>query len=189
VRLDVPLVGRGNLLNVLAATAVALEFRVPLATIAARAAALRPARHRGERIPLRDGVTLLDDSYNSSPSALKRTLEAIGRDRAHARRVAVLGEMLELGAFAEALHADCGRVAAAQGLGALVTVGGAPAGRMAEAARDAGLAAEAVRHVATSEEAADLLPRLVRPHDLVLVKGSRGIRTDLVVDRLVEEWR
>jgi UDP-N-acetylmuramoyl-tripeptide--D-alanyl-D-alanine ligase len=188
-RLDVPLVGRGNLLNVLAAAAVALEFDVPVETIAARAAALVPAKHRGERVRLRDGVTLLDDSYNSSPSALARTLEAVGRDRAHARRVAVLGEMLELGVFADALHAQCGRAAAAQGLAALVTVGGPAAGRLAEAARTAGLPADAVRHVATSEEAVALLPWLVRPGDLVLVKGSRGIRTDLVVERLVEEWR
>jgi UDP-N-acetylmuramoyl-tripeptide--D-alanyl-D-alanine ligase len=188
-RLEVPLVGRGNLMNVLAAAAVALEFDVPVDAIAARAAALSPAKHRGERVSLRDGVTLVDDSYNSSPTALRRTLEAMGRDRAHARRVAVLGEMLELGAFSDALHAECGRAAAAQGLAALVTVGGAPAARMAEAARDAGLPADTVHHVATSEEAADLVPSLLRPRDLVLVKGSRGIRTDLVVDRLVEEWR
>jgi UDP-N-acetylmuramoyl-tripeptide--D-alanyl-D-alanine ligase len=188
-RVEVPLVGRGNLMNVLAATAVALEFDVPMAAIAARAAALAPAKHRGERIRLRDGITLVDDSYNSSPSALKRTLEAVGRDRTHGRRVAVLGEMLELGAFAEPLHAECGRAAAAQGVAALVTVGGAAAARMAEAAREAGLAPDAVRHVATSEDAIALLPWLVRPGDLVLVKGSRGIRTDLVVERLAEEWR
>jgi UDP-N-acetylmuramoyl-tripeptide--D-alanyl-D-alanine ligase len=174
---------------VLAATAVALEFAVPIDAIASRAARLRPAKHRGERIRLRDGITLVDDSYNSSPTALTRTLEAIGRDRTHARRVAILGEMLELGAFADALHADCGRVAAAQGLSVLVTVGGQPAATMAAAAREAGMPARAVRHVPTSKDVLALLPSLVEPGDLVLVKGSRGIRTDLVVDRLREEWR
>jgi UDP-N-acetylmuramoyl-tripeptide--D-alanyl-D-alanine ligase len=187
-RVEVPLVGRGNLMNVLAAAAVALEFDVPLAAIASRAAQLRPARHRGERIRLRDGITLVDDSYNSSPTALTRTLEAIGRDRRHRRRIAVLGEMLELGAFADALHAECGRVAAAQGLSALVTVGGHAAERMADAAREAGMPAASVRHVGTSTDVLPLLPSLVEPGDLVLVKGSRGIRTDLVVGRLVEEW-
>jgi len=188
-RFEVPLVGRGNLLNVLAATAVALEFDVPLDVVAARAAALRPATHRGERVRLRDGITLLDDSYNSSPSALKRTLEAVGRDREHRRKVAVLGEMLELGAFADQLHAECGRVAADQGLSALITVGGPAAARMAEAACEAGMPADAVRHVATSEEALPLLRWLVEPRDLVVVKGSHGVRTDIVVTRLVEEWR
>jgi UDP-N-acetylmuramoyl-tripeptide--D-alanyl-D-alanine ligase len=187
-RIEVPLVGRGNLMNVLAAAAVALEFDVPLAAIVARASRLRPAKHRGERIRLRDGITLVDDSYNSSPTALTRTLEAIGRDRTHRRRVAVLGEMLELGAFADALHAECGRVAAAQGLSALVTVGGHAAERMAAAAREAGMPADSVRHVGASTDVLPLLPSLVEPGDLVLVKGSRGIRTDLVVARLLEEW-
>ena len=188
-RVDVPLVGRGNLMNVLAATAVALEFAVPLDAVAGRAATLRPAKHRGERIALRDGITLVDDSYNSSPSALLRTLEAIGRDRAHTRRIAVLGEMLELGDFADDLHAECGRAAAAQGLAALVTVGGAAAERMAASAREAGMPPGSVRHVGTSEDVLPLLSSLLSPGDLVLVKGSRGIRTDLVVERLVEEWR
>ncbi len=186
---DVPLIGRGNLMNVLAATAVALEFDVPLEAVATRAGALRPAKHRGERVSLRDGITLVDDSYNSSPSALVRTLEAVGGDRTHSRRVAVLGEMLELGAFAGDLHAECGRVAAAQGLATLVTVGGPAAERMAAAAREAGMRADAVHHVPTSEDVLPLLPALIAPGDLVLVKGSRGIRTDVVVERLLEEWR
>lgn len=186
---DVPLVGRGNLQNVLAAIAVALEFNVPVEALVQRAAALRPAKHRGERVALRDGVLLVDDSYNSSPSALRRTLEAVGRDRAHARKVAVLGEMLELGPFSEALHEECGRAAADCGLAAIVVVGGPAARRLAEAAIDGGIPDDAVRYVERSEDALGLLPWLVTAGDLVLVKGSRGIRTDLVVDRLREEWR
>jgi UDP-N-acetylmuramoyl-tripeptide--D-alanyl-D-alanine ligase len=184
--LHVSLLGRGNLLNVLAATAVALSFDVPLSTIARRAAALEAQPHRGARVQLSGGVTLVDDSYNSSPSALRQTLEAVGRDRGHARRVAVFGEMLELGAFAVPLHEACGRAAAAAGLAALVTVGGAPARAMADAARAAGLTR--TEHVATSEDAADRAAALVETGDLVLVKGSRGIRTDVVVDRLQREW-
>jgi UDP-N-acetylmuramoyl-tripeptide--D-alanyl-D-alanine ligase len=188
-RLEVRLVGRGNLMNVLAAIAVALEFDVPVSAVIARAALLKPARHRGERVALRDGVTLLDDSYNSSPSALRRTLEAVSRDRAHKRRVAVLGEMLELGAFSPALHEECGRATAAAHIDMLIAVGGPPAYRLAEAAVAAGMPASAVRYVSTSEDAAALTLRTVKPGDLVVVKGSRGIRTDVVVDRLTEEWR
>ena len=187
-RLEIPLVGRGNLMNVLAAAAVALEFEVPVQAIVARAAVLKPARRRGERVVLRDGVTLLDDSYNSSPSALRRTLEAVSRDRVHRRRVAVLGEMLELGDFSMPLHEECGRATAAAHIDVLIAVGGPPAYRLAEAAVASGLPAGAVRYVSTSEDAAALATRTVKPGDLVLVKGSRGIRTDLVVDRLREDW-
>jgi UDP-N-acetylmuramoyl-tripeptide--D-alanyl-D-alanine ligase len=186
--LDVPLVGRGNLLNVLAAAAVADVHGVPLGSVLASAASLRAARHRGELVELRDGVTLLDDSYNSSPSALLRALEAVGRDRRHARKVAVLGEMLELGAFAHALHVECGRAAVSAGIAHLIAVGGPPASALAGAARDAGLEATAAVHVETSDAAADFLLRALAPGDLVLVKGSRGIGTERVVDRLKAEW-
>jgi UDP-N-acetylmuramoyl-tripeptide--D-alanyl-D-alanine ligase len=186
--LRVPLVGRGNLMNVLAAIGVAHVHGVPLAGVATRIASLRPSKHRGEVVPLRDGVTLLDDSYNSSPSALMQALEIVARDRRHARKIAVLGEMLELGAFAHALHVECGRAAVRAGVSLLITAGGAPAEAMAAAAREAGLDEPAAVHVASSAEAADrLLARLV-PNDLVLVKGSRGIGTDLVVARLLSEW-
>jgi hypothetical protein len=156
-RVALPLVGRGNLLNVLAAAAVALEFDVPLETIVARAATLRPAAHRGAVVRLKQGITLVDDCYNSSPSALRRSLEAVARDTRHQRRVAVLGEMLELGRFSETLHRESGAGVGESGIDALVVVGGAPAGELAAAARAAGVAD--VRHVATSHEAVAALPR------------------------------
>src|SRR5918995_868563 len=137
--LRVPLLGFGNLQNVLAATAVAHLHGVPLDDVVECAAAVRPARHRGEIVRLRSGVTLVDDSYNSSPAALMRTLEAVSRDRSHERKTAVLGEMLELGAFAGRLHVECGRAAVKAGISRLVAVGGAAAAALAGAAREAGL--------------------------------------------------
>jgi UDP-N-acetylmuramoyl-tripeptide--D-alanyl-D-alanine ligase len=186
--LSTPLLGLGNLANVLAATATALQFDVPLPEIAQRASRLRPATHRGELIRLPGGVTLVDDSYNSSPTALRRALEMIAAATGCARKVAVLGEMLELGAHAGRLHAECGRAAAAAGLDILVTVGGDAADTMAAAAVEAGMSRAAVVCVRTKEEAASLAMTRVRPGDLVLVKGSRGIGTDLVVDRLKAEF-
>jgi UDP-N-acetylmuramoyl-tripeptide--D-alanyl-D-alanine ligase len=186
--LRVPLLGFGNLQNVLAATAVAHLHGVPLDDVVECAAALRPARHRGEIVKLSNGVTLVDDSYNSSPAALMRALEAVGRDRSHGRKIAVLGEMLELGAFAQPLHVECGDAAVKAGISRLVAVGGAAAAALAGAARDAGLDDEAAVHVGTSAEAAELLLASIAPGDLVLVKGSRGIGTDLVVERLKAEW-
>jgi len=188
IHLRTPLLGLGNLSNLLAATAVASELGVALDAIAERAGAMRPAAHRGALLRLPGGVTLIDDSYNSSPAALKQSLATIAAATGSARKVAVLGEMLELGAHATRLHRECGRAAAGAGLDLLITVGGDPAKQLADEARAAGLPEANVMHAATSEEAAELALKRVRPGDLVLVKGSRGIRTDNVVERLKVEF-
>jgi UDP-N-acetylmuramoyl-tripeptide--D-alanyl-D-alanine ligase len=187
-RVDTPLLGTGNLLNLLAATAVAIEMGISLDDIVARARRMKAAAHRGELLRLPGGVTLLDDSYNSSPAALERALEIVKEATGSARKIAVLGEMLELGAHAPRLHAQAGRVAAESGLDLLVSVGGEAAQALAFSAANAGMAPSAVVYVPTSAEAADLVVKKVRPGDLVLVKGSRGIRTDVVVDRLKVEF-
>ena len=179
----VPLVGLGNLMNVLAATAVALELDVPLDVIQQRIAALAPASKRGEVIRQPNGITIVDDSYNSSPAALMQSLGALKATAAD-RRAAVLGEMLELGDHSTGLHEECGRAAADARLAWLVTVGGAPAGAMARAALAAGMPADAVEHVATADEAGERALARVKPGDVVLVKGSRGIGVDRVVARL-----
>jgi len=183
-----PLLGLGNLANVLAATAVAVEFDVPVSEIVEGAARLRPATHRGELLRMPGGITLIDDSYNSSPSALRQALQTVAAATGCARRVAVLGEMLELGAHAEGLHADSGRAAADAALDLLIAVGSGAARTLADAAVAHGMPASKVIYVATKEEAATLALERVRPGDLVLVKGSRGIGTDLVVDRLKAEF-
>lgn len=182
------LLGRGNLDNVLAATAVALEFGVALDEIVGAAARLRPADRRGAVRRLRGGIVLIDDSYNSSPAALARALEVVAKETRIARKVAVLGEMLELGEQSMALHRQSGRGAAAAGLGLLVAIGGEAARVLAEAAVEAGMPASAVRHVETSAEAAPTVVADLRPGDLVLVKGSRGTRTDIVADAIAAEF-
>jgi UDP-N-acetylmuramoyl-tripeptide--D-alanyl-D-alanine ligase len=182
--LNLPLLGLGHLGNALAAIAIAGEYGVPLGDMTARLGAAAPAARRGEVWRLASGVTLVDDSYNSNPRALQRTLEALAAERGCTRRVAVLGEMLELGEQAVALHEACGRSAAEAGLAMLVTVGGEPARAMAGAAVTAGMPAAWVHHAATSAEAADLLVPSLRAGDVVLVKGSRGVRTDIVADRV-----
>ena len=182
--LHVPLLGRGHLANVVCASAVALEMDVELDAIVEHAAALKPAPHRGAVHKLENGATVIDDSYNSSPSALKRALEVIARSWA-ARRIAVVGEMLELGDLSLSLHEECGRAAAAAGLTKLVTVGGSAARALGQAAVGAGFPARAVAHYEASAEAAEAVAKLVVKGDVVLVKGSRGTRTDLVVDRLM----
>ena len=183
-----PLLGRGNLANVLAATAVALDFVVPLDDIVAAAERLKPADRRGAVRRLRGGIVLIDDSYNSSPSALAAALDVVGRETRASRKVAVLGEMLELGEHSLALHRASGTAAAAAGLRLLFVIGGAAARALADAAIAAGMPASAVRYADKSEVAARDVVAAVTAGDLVLVKGSRGTRTDIVADRIAAEF-
>jgi UDP-N-acetylmuramoyl-tripeptide--D-alanyl-D-alanine ligase len=185
--LETPLLGRGNLFNLLAGTAVALHFGVPLDEVASIASRLTPADRRGA-VRLLRGITVIDDSYNSSPAALRRALEVVAADKDADRKVAVLGEMLELGDHAIRLHRECGRAAAETGLSLLFAVGGAPARALADAAIESGLSRDAVQYFETSNQAADAVVSALREGDLVLVKGSRGIRTDVIADRLGAEF-
>lgn len=182
-QLAVPLLGRGHLMNVLGATASALELGVDLDAIVSAAARLKPSSKRGAILKLPKGVTVIDDSYNSSPSALQRSLEVIARSWA-TRRIAVIGEMLELGDLSTPLHQECGGAAATSRLWRLVTIGGDPARALGEAAIDAGMPRQSVIHFDSSIEAAPAVSSMVTSGDVVLVKGSRGTRTDLVVERL-----
>ena len=181
----VPLLGRGHLQNVVCAAAVALELGVDLDTIVARVATLQPSSRRGAIVRLPKGVTIIDDSYNSSPSALKASLDVVSRTWA-ARRIAVVGEMLELGDLSESLHRECGLVAANSRLAKLFTIGGEPARVLGEAAIGAGQRASTVVHFDDSATAAPTIAEQISSGDVVLVKGSRGTRTDLVVERLTE---
>jgi UDP-N-acetylmuramoyl-tripeptide--D-alanyl-D-alanine ligase len=187
VDVNTPLVGRANLENILAATAVADEFDVPLTTVAALAATLRPAAHRGEVVRLARGVTIIDDSYNANPTATRRALEVLAGAESGRRRIAVLGEMLELGDRAFDLHASVGRAAADARVDILLAVGGHAAAALADAAVAAGMPNDAVHYFTTSAEAADAAATIVTAGDVVLVKGSRGVRTDVVVERLKAE--
>jgi UDP-N-acetylmuramoyl-tripeptide--D-alanyl-D-alanine ligase len=186
LHLSVPLAGRAQLSNVLAATAVAIELGVPIASIESRAAQLQPVSRRGAIVTLASGARVVDDSYNASPAATRAMLHALGATQTSGRRVAVLGEMLELGDAARDLHEACGRAAAAVGVDELVVVGGSNADGLVEGAVAQGLARERIHRFPNSQAAAGRIGTLVRAGDLVLVKGSRGARMDIVVDRLKE---
>jgi UDP-N-acetylmuramoyl-tripeptide--D-alanyl-D-alanine ligase len=186
LHLAVPLPGRAQVSNVLAAIAVALEFQVPPSEIEARVRALQPVARRGAVTRLKSGARLVDDSYNASPAAVRMMLDALAATATSGRRVAVLGEMLELGASAVALHEASGRDAARVRVDELVVVGGPAADGLVRGAVDAGLSASHIHRFADSASAADAVRRLIGPGDLVLVKGSRGTRTDIIADRLKE---
>ncbi len=177
--------GLHNLQNFLAAAAAAHLLGVSLEDVAQAAAQVRPARHRGEVRRLAEQVTLYDDCYNASPVAMDAAVTALGLT-AHARRVAVLGEMRELGATGASLHRDLGRSLAGR-VEVLVGVGGLAA-EIVAGAREAGLPADALHLFAEAEAASAALAGLVRPGDAVLVKGSRGVRLERVVEALLERF-
>ncbi|HUC42826.1 MAG TPA: Mur ligase family protein, partial [Candidatus Sulfotelmatobacter sp.] len=142
---------------------------------------MEPAPGRGRISELPGPMTLVDDTYNSNPEALASVLRTLGASSPAGRRVLVMGDMLELGANAAAFHREAGEQIAASGIGLLVTVG--PLSRQAaEVARRAGIEVAAFDD---ASGAAGTIASLVRPGDLVVVKGSRGIRLEQVVDALV----
>jgi UDP-N-acetylmuramoyl-tripeptide--D-alanyl-D-alanine ligase len=182
--LRLSLAGRPNLLNMLAAATVALESGVEPSEVVRVAATLSAVPRRGALTDLANGARLVDDSYNASPAAVNVMLSTMAVTSVPGRRIAVLGEMRELGDDARAWHADCGRAAARAGVDVLVAIGGAPADGFVDGAREAGLDAQRIMRFADSASAAEPVAALLRSGDLVLVKGSRGTRTDIVADRL-----
>jgi UDP-N-acetylmuramoyl-tripeptide--D-alanyl-D-alanine ligase len=176
---ELPLLGRHNVENALAAAAVGLALGVAPAAIAAALGTARPAPMRGEVLHLADGVTVIDDCYNSNPAALDRALEA-GAAIPAARHWAVIGDMRELGPTAPAFHRAAGSAAVRHGFGPLVAVG-AHAKDVLAGARE--VAPQLAGHAfANAAEAAAVVAALLLPGDLVLVKGSRGVGLERVVD-------
>lgn len=180
--------GDGNVSAALAAASVALAFGIEPGLIPYGLAEYQPPPGRLRVLPGIKGTTLIDDTYNSSPRAAELALTTLkGLPlAAGGRKIAVLGDMLELGALTEASHLRIGRSAAASGADLLIGVGVASA-RLCEAARAAGMAEDRVFHLATSEEAGRFLQGRLRPGDLVLIKGSQGVRAERIVKELMAE--
>jgi len=176
-----PLPGPHFLMNFLAAAAVAHHLGVDIATIAETASTMKAASHRGEVVSLGQGITLLDDCYNSNPTAVEAAVTALGM-AARGRRVAFLGDMLELGPTGPDLHRQTGETVGGR-LDLLAAVGPL-AQHFLEGARRAGLASAALVGFPDSAAAAAAAPDLVKPGDAVLVKGSRGVRMETIVEAL-----
>jgi UDP-N-acetylmuramoyl-tripeptide--D-alanyl-D-alanine ligase len=182
---SLPLVGRHNLMNALAAAGVGVALGLASGLVAESLAAASPAKMRGEVVRLANGAVVVDDSYNSNPRALAEMISALRSVPCAGRRIVVAGEMLELGSQSAELHHAAGRAAAEAGVDRLVGVRG-DARHLVEGAREAGLD-EAV-FVETPEEAAGKLVGTLGPGDVVLVKGSRGVATDRAVAALVRAF-
>ena len=180
--------GAHHVANSLAAAAVALEIGLTPAAVAAALAAVRPvSRWRMEVVDRPDGVTVVNDAYNANPDSVRAALAALHAMAEGRRSWAVLGEMLELGAASLAEHLEVGRLVRRSGVDRLVVVGdGARAvhdGALAEGAVDG----EESVVVADVPAALGLLAAGLRPGDVVLVKGSRGVGLERVAAGLLEE--
>ncbi len=180
--LETPLEGRHAIRNLLAALAVARLFGLEAAELAEAVRRFEAPEMRGRRFH-RHGVTILDDCYNANPEAMCAMLDAL-RETPGTRKVAVLGQMLELGRHSEELHRRVGRYAAESGVDLLVGVKG-DARYLVEAAVEAGLKPGAAHFREEPEEAGELVRVLARPGDVILFKASRGTRIEKALERFL----
>jgi UDP-N-acetylmuramoyl-tripeptide--D-alanyl-D-alanine ligase len=175
--------GRHNVTNALAAAGVGLALGLSLEQIGRGLETARPAK--GRCVWRRAGrLLILDDTYNANPTSVRAALETLAAVEAR-RRVVVLGDMLELGGISETAHREMGRAVARSGAAEFVGMGRWAQGAV-EAAREAGLTES--HHVTTFEDTVALLLKRLAPGDAVLVKGSRGMRMERVVDALVARF-
>jgi len=184
--LELVLPGRHNLENLLAAIATARAIGISWEGIERGVRDIKPAYHRGVILSW-NGATIYDDTYNSNPYALKRALELMTQAEVGGRRIAVIGDMLELGEQEMQFHRDSGR-AIPKAIDVVAGVGKRTRALL-DGAREAGFADAALHHFDKAEEAAEFLKNEVREGDLVLIKGSRGVGLDKVVAILETDYR
>ncbi|PYS75198.1 MAG: UDP-N-acetylmuramoyl-tripeptide--D-alanyl-D-alanine ligase [Acidobacteria bacterium] len=183
---NLPMTGAHNLMNSLAASAVATALKLKPELIADALGSVKPPKMRGEVLNFASGFTVVDDSYNSNPRSLLSMVHTLAeaRDKVQ-RRVVVAGEMLELGPESPQMHREAGHEIARLGIDVLWGVRGL-ANEIVAGARDEGLAA--TRFFESSDEAAAAAISEVREGDLILVKGSRSVETDKVVAALKQKF-
>ncbi len=178
---DLHLPGEHNLENLLAAIGAARLAGISWEGIERGIADIRPAKHRGILVEWK-GASLYDDTYNSNPYALGRALELMEKAEVAGRRIAVIGDMLELGPGELDFHRDAGR-SIPRCIEVVVGVGPRCVSLL-EGAREAGFEDDALHHFDDAVAAASFLREAIRPGDLVLLKASRGIGLDRVLAEL-----
>jgi UDP-N-acetylmuramoyl-tripeptide--D-alanyl-D-alanine ligase len=174
--------GRHSVLNLLAALAVAQVFGISPERLRDRVRTFATGKMRGEKLEHR-GIVIWNDCYNSNPEAAQSMIDVLSRTPAE-KRIAVLGEMLELGHAADDLHRMVGRYAAEHGVDLLVGVRGA-ARAMVEGAAEAGMPGSTVKFFEDPAEAGDFVRQVANAGDAVLFKGSRGVRVERALERFM----
>ena len=182
-RAILPLAGLHYVMDVLPAVALADYYRIDLDQIVDSLRHLSQTHMRGQILRFAQGFTAVDDSYNSNPRALMQMIDTIAGISSCRRRILVAGEMLELGKEAEALHHSCGAWAARRGMDIVVAVQGA-AKELALGAVAAGMPESQVHFFTEVNPATDFVSRNVKDGDLLLIKGSRGVHLEKMVQAL-----
>ena len=182
VDFETGLAGRHAVMNLLAAIAVARVFGIAPERLREPVRSFAIGKMRGERSE-HNGVAVWDDCYNSNPEAAQSMIDVL-RETPAARRIAVLGEMLELGRAAEELHRQVGRYAAEHGINWLIGVGG-HARAMVDAAVAAGLPRGRAHFFEDAAEAGEFARLTARPGDAILFKGSRGVSVERAMERFL----
>ena len=181
-----PLNGKHNILNALAASAVGLTFGMSVGEIADALRTVAPPPQRGEILRFAEGFTVINDSYNSNPDALISMVKTLVEGGNGAKRkIVVTGEMRELGINAENIHEKTGETIASLGIDALYGVEGF-AKNLIEGAKSNGL--NNVKFYENSSVAGESFISEVQAGDLILVKGSRGVKTEKVIEKLLEKF-
>jgi UDP-N-acetylmuramoyl-tripeptide--D-alanyl-D-alanine ligase len=185
MRLELSLAGRHVISNALAALAAASVWGIDAAEAQGVLRDLRAPAMRGELLRFENGAALINDSYNSSPAALRAMIHVLAATPDYRRRILAAGEMRELGQTSPELHREAGGFAAKTGkIDWIVGVEG-DAAQIVEGAVAAGLPRAQTKFFGSSEEAANFLSGFVAPGDLLLVKGSRGVKMERIVEALL----
>jgi UDP-N-acetylmuramoyl-tripeptide--D-alanyl-D-alanine ligase len=183
----IPFAGAHYVMNVLPAIALSRHYGVELPRIVERLGSLQPVAMRGQILRFKEGFTVIDDSYNSSPRALIQMVDVLSSTPSFTRRILVAGEMLELGSVSDQLHAECGAYAAARGLDFVIGIQGA-AREIVRSAVQSGLPEFQAHFYADAGAAADFIKGFLQPRDLMLVKGSRDVHTEKIVRDLCSRF-
>src|SRR5262249_7556101 len=185
VRLELTVPGRHAIANALAALAAASVWGIGAAEAQSILSTLRAPAMRGELLRFSNRAALINDSYNSSPAALQAMTELLAATPNFHRRILVAGEMRELGSTSPDLHREAGEFAAKTGKVDWVIGVAGDASQIVEGAVAAGLPHTHTRFFEVPQQAAEFLETLVAPGDLLLVKGSRGVKMEQIVDALI----
>jgi UDP-N-acetylmuramoyl-tripeptide--D-alanyl-D-alanine ligase len=177
--------GRHNIMNALAAIAVGKELGVEEDDIRDALADFSPSPMRMERLEI-GSITIFNDAYNANPPSMRVALEVLDGTPAAGRRIAVLGDMRELGQDEIPAHREIGRWMPSLSIEELITVGELAAEMYREALAK-GFSPQHARHCATLEEAAEFLKKMLRPGDVVLLKASRAIRLEKILPVLMSD--
>jgi UDP-N-acetylmuramoyl-tripeptide--D-alanyl-D-alanine ligase len=183
VRLPVP--GRHNVYNALAASAVGIHLGVTLRDVARGLESATFSKWRMETFQSASGLTVINDAYNANPTSMRAAVSALGDVPTRGRRIAVLGDMAELGSLTDLAHFQLGEEVASSAVDILISVG-ERGRRIAEGALAAGMTPECVRPCLSADEASEVLDDTAEPGDTVLVKASRIMGLERVVEGMIE---